>query len=148
MIKFDKSEYSIKMRRSNRMQASILYSRRFFYTMLMAALFLSLAACRPTQDLTDSLNQETLETLENVPPEAVQIVVNKLSQDAGISINQIQIMDFEQVEWADACLEVPQTGQECVQVITPGFRVVLEVDGQEYEFHSNEDGTVIVQAAP
>jgi hypothetical protein len=117
------------------------FLKNFFLTALVVVL--ALAACSPTDDLIDAV-----ETLENIPPAAVQEVVTKLSQDIDVTIDEIEIVDFEQVEWKDACLDIPSEGPVCAQVVTPGFRVVLEANGQQYEFHSNEDGTLIVQASP
>lgn len=80
------------------------------------------------------------------PPQAVLEVMNQLSQELNVSVDQIEVVEFEQVDWPDACLGIPQENQMCAQVVTPGFRVVLEVDGQQYEFRSNQDGTLVLQA--
>jgi uncharacterized lipoprotein YajG len=110
-----------------------------FLTLLISVL--ALAACNPV-DTIDSVNQETLESM---PPAAVLEVVSKLSQDLNISISEINIVEFESVEWPDSCLGINQADQACAQVITPGYRVVLEVNNEVYEYHSNQDGTVIIQ---
>lgn len=121
-------------------------TRNFYKPVLLAviSILFVLAACSPVNQ-TLPVNQETLESL---PPEAVMEVVSKLSQDLSVSINEIEIVSFEQVEWPDSCLGVPEEGQTCAQVITPGYRVMLEVDGNQYEFHSNMDGTLILMAPP
>jgi hypothetical protein len=76
-----------------------------------------------------------------VEPEAVLAAVNSLAQSLGVDVSQIQVVNFEQVEWPDACLGLPQTDETCAQVLTPGFRVVLDVAGVQYEVRTDETGT-------
>lgn len=116
---------------------------KFFRPVLMSmmVLALGLAACSPT-NMPDPGNA-TLPA--DVPPQAVMEAVNRLSEQLGVSVEDIEIREFEQVEWPDACLGIPQEGQACAQVVTPGFRVALEVNGEQYEFRSDQDGTLIVQ---
>lgn len=101
-----------------------------------------LAACSPA-DLPATGGEGTL---SDVPPQAVMEAATWLSQELGVSVEDIEIVEFEQVEWPDACLGVPQEGQACAQVITPGFRVSLEVNGQSYELRSDQEGKLIIQA--
>ena len=41
------------------------------------------------------------------------------------------------MEWSDASLGRPQPGMMYAQVITPGYLVVLEADGQQYTYHTD-----------
>ena len=99
-----------------------------------------LAACSPA-----NIPATGGEGTNEVPPPAVLEAAAWLSQELGISVEDIEIVEFEQVEWPDACLGVPQEGQACAQVITPGFRVSLEVNGQQYELRSDQEGKLIIQ---
>lgn len=120
-----------------------IQTRKFSHPLLTAVMVLTLglAACSPT-NIPDT-GEVTLPA--DLPPQAVLEAVNQLSEDLGVSVEDIEIREFEQVEWPDACLGIPQEGQACAEVITPGFRVALEANGEQYEFRSNQDGTVIVQ---
>jgi hypothetical protein len=111
--------------------------------LIMAVLMIGfgLAACSPA-----NLPPTGGEGVPNkVPPQAVLEAATWLSQELGISVENVEIVEFEQVEWPDACLGVPQEGQACAQVITPGFRVTLEVNGQQYELRSDQEGKLIIQ---
>ncbi|HWQ84196.1 MAG TPA: hypothetical protein VN363_06490 [Anaerolineales bacterium] len=122
-------------------------SPKFFRPILILALTLAvglLAACSSTT-LPDT---GSLGTAVDQPPEAVLQTVERLSQELGVAVEEIEIVEFEQVEWPDACLGFPQEGQACAQVVTPGFRVLLAVGDQQYEFRSDESGTVIVKTTP
>jgi hypothetical protein len=56
-------------------------------------------------------------------------------------------VDVEQVEWPDACLGVQLRGQVCAEVLTPGYRVTLEVQGQQYVYHTDQAGSQALLAA-
>jgi hypothetical protein len=81
-----------------------------------------------------------------VQPEAVIAAARNAAAALGVNIDQVRIISFEQVEWPDACLGLPQTDEACAQVVTPGFRVVLEINGQQLEFHTDQTGTNIRQS--
>ena len=49
----------------------------------------------------------------------------------------------KQVDWPDGCLGVQTPGVMCTMVITPGYRVILEADGKQYEYHTNASGDVV-----
>lgn len=117
--------------------------KNIFRPILMAVIVLTLglAACSPT-NIPDAGNV-TLPA--DLPPQAVLETANRLSDELGVSVEEVEIVEFEPVEWPDACLGIPQEDLACAEVITPGFRVALEVNGEQYEFRSNQDGTIIVQ---
>ncbi|RIK35401.1 MAG: hypothetical protein DCC57_23385 [Chloroflexi bacterium] len=71
-----------------------------------------------------------------------QMVVQQLGVDAGA----VSIASVEAVDWPDACLGVSQPDVMCAQVITPGYRVVIEANGQQYEYHTDATGGQIVLA--
>ena len=60
--------------------------------------------------------------------------------------DKIKLVSTEAVDWPDSCLGVSTEGIMCSQVVTPGFRVVLEADGKQVEYHTNQDASVIVPA--
>jgi hypothetical protein len=102
---------------------------------------LFLIACSQV-NLLSSVSQEAIISFHLSSCE----VASKLSRDLGISANEIKIIYFEQIDWPDACLGMPQEGQACAQIITPGYLVKLEVNGEEVEFRSDLDGKLIRMA--
>jgi len=101
---------------------------------------LILAACQPGQ--TDAL---PVTGEEDLPP-AVQVVLDQVSQQFGVEVQNIEIVETEPVEWPDACLGLPEVDEACAQVVTPGFRVELRVNDQTFEFRTDESGQIIRQA--
>lgn len=103
------------------------------------ALTLILTACQGGQANLPVTGQQDL-------PPAAQAVLDQASQQLGVNVQDIQITQLEQVDWPDACLGLPQGDEACAQVVTPGFRVQLQVNNQTYEFRTDESGTIIRQA--
>ena len=66
-----------------------------------------------------------------------------LSRRLAIEVDRIHLVEVEPVEWPDASLGCPQPGGMYAQVVTPGFRVVLEAVGERYEYHSDARQRVV-----
>lgn len=63
-----------------------------------------------------------------------------LAEQLGVSVDDIEVVMTEPVEWADACLELGEADEMCAQVITPGWRVTLSVNGEQYEVRTDDTG--------
>lgn len=68
-----------------------------------------------------------------------------LADELRLDVESVEVVSVEAVEWRDSSLGCPKPGQNYMSVITPGFRVVLQAGGQQYEYHTNQDGTILVQ---
>lgn len=79
--------------------------------------------------------------------DAGALVRQILAQQLQLNLDQIEIVTVEAVEWPDACLGVYTADMMCAQVLTPGYRVILAVDGQQYEYHTNLDGSSVQLAS-
>ena len=77
---------------------------------------------------------------------AQRAAVNALMEQLNVSADQIKLVSTEAVTWPDGCLGVVRMGVMCSQAEVPGFKIVLAADGQKYEFHTNQDGTVALLA--
>lgn len=66
-----------------------------------------------------------------------------LAQRLSISTSQIVLIEAMEAEWSDSSLGCPQPGMDYLQVITPGYRILLEASGTRYEYHSNRDTYVV-----
>lgn len=63
-----------------------------------------------------------------------------LAEELGVDPETgIRLVTAEQVQWRSGALGCPQPDQGYTQAITPGYRIILEVDGQTYAFHGAED---------
>ena len=85
-------------------------------------------------------------------PEVEQVVMTvrqMLMQQVQADVDSIQLVSVESVEWPDGCLGLSAPDEMCMQMIVPGYRVVLAVDGQEYVYRTDREARSIrLQPAP
>ncbi len=62
------------------------------------------------------------------------------------SSDAVEVLSVEAVEWPNSCLGCPAEGESCMDVITPGYKIRLQVDGQTYEYHAGADRVVLCQS--
>jgi hypothetical protein len=67
-----------------------------------------------------------------------------LAEKLGIDSSKIVVVSIEAVEWPNSCLGVLQKDVYCAQMITPGYQIVLQAEGQTYEYHTNKSGSGII----
>lgn len=110
-------------------------------------LILIVTACSPRAQATEApSNDNEQPTPTHIPVDltpAQRAAINALSENLGAPVDQIKLVSTEAVEWPDGCLGIEEEGLACTQVITPGFRVILESNGRQVEYRTNEDGTQI-----
>jgi hypothetical protein len=75
---------------------------------------------------------------------AVRLSREDLARRLGIGAEEVRTVSLEGVEWRDASLGCPQPGMMYAQVITPGYRVVLEAEGVRYEYHTDWGRVVVL----
>lgn len=76
-----------------------------------------------------------------------QMVSGDLAQRLGIDISDIVLLSQEAVDWSDSALGCPAPGMNYLQVITPGYKITLQAEGETYTFHTNE-GDFFVLCGP
>lgn len=79
-------------------------------------------------------------------PEAAVSARDTLAKELGVPADAINVQSAEPAQWPDSCLGAAAAGEMCAQVITPGFEVVLEHDGDQYVYHTNASGTSVRSA--
>lgn len=75
---------------------------------------------------------------------AVAATIVHLTNQTGLSADQISVVSIEPTDWSDASLGCPQEGMMYAQVITPGYLIVLDAQGQQYEYHADQAGNVVL----
>ena len=86
---------------------------------------------------------------KNVEPikgseEALTAAIADLVEQTGVSADKITLVSMEAVEWSDASLGCPQEGFMYAQVITPGYLIILETQGQQYKYHTDQTKNVVL----
>jgi len=75
-------------------------------------------------------------------------VVEQAAAETGVDSADIRVVTAAAVTWSDGSLGCPQPGQAYTQALVPGFRVVLDVDGEEVHFHASRSGDFAACADP
>lgn len=108
-----------------------------------------LTACAPQSQPTEqsllpnedvSIPQPTAEMTS-----AESAALAALSKALNLPPGQITWLSTEAVEWPDGCLGVQKTGMMCTQVVVPGYKILLQVNGVPYEMRTDETGSQVMQ---
>lgn len=123
--------------------------RRFALLMLTMGLWVT--ACQPqAPEGTGEVPSPLPPTSTAVPPvdltPAQVAVLGTLSDALGLPLEQIKIVSTEAVDWSDSCLGIIHANLGCAEMITPGFRIILEANQLQYEYHTNQAGQQIAGA--
>lgn len=77
--------------------------------------------------------------------EAVTAARTLLANDLNTEPRALIIQMTEEVDWADASIGCPEDGASYAQVITPGYRMTFEFEGETYKVHTSADGTQVAR---
>jgi hypothetical protein len=73
-------------------------------------------------------------------PHSVVAAIHYLADELRIDPGLIQVMDYMEVEWPDTCLAAPRPHEQCSQVVTSGWRVMVKGSGEVYELRTDLTG--------
>jgi hypothetical protein len=79
---------------------------------------------------------------------AEALAVVELAQRLGVDPAAVTVLAVEAVQWPDTSLGFPEPGKSYAQVITPGYRIQLEVEGKVYELHGDSNGRFVMASDP
>lgn len=72
---------------------------------------------------------------------AIDAAKADLAARLGVDARGIEVSSVEATYW-DGCLGIATPGMACIQIAIPGYRIVLEVGGVAYEYHTDTEGKV------
>lgn len=87
---------------------------------------------------------DSFSPLPTPPGGALSAAATYLAAELGIPSQEVAMLSSEPVEWPDASLGCPQPGMGHAQVVTPGYRFILQAGGREYELHTDQTGQSVV----
>jgi len=77
--------------------------------------------------------------------EAVTAARTLLANDLDTEPRALIIQSTDEVDWANAAIGCEEAGVSYAQVITPGYRMVFEFEGETYEVHTSADGKQVAR---
>jgi len=73
----------------------------------------------------------------------VAVAKTDLMQRLGVTEEAILVKSVEEKQWRNSSLGCPQPGMMYAQVITPGYRIVLTVGENDYDFHTDMSRAIL-----
>lgn len=89
--------------------------------------------------LGDPITKPSSPVDEPFPP-AVTAAVGFLADRMDMNPGDVEVIEFTPTSWPDACLGLPDEGETCDQVATPGWKILMRVGAEEFEIHSDQIG--------
>src|SRR5688500_17904760 len=75
-----------------------------------------------------------------IPSDLLAEVISAGASEAGVGADAVDVVIAEAVTWSDGSIGCPEPGMMYTQALVPGYRVVLEADGRELNFHAAQSG--------
>ena len=119
---------------------------------IITILMMVITACGPVIAATEEPSapaEEQEPTPTHIPVDltpAQRAALTALADQLSLTADKIKLVSTEAVTWPDGCLGIVRMGVLCTQAEVPGFKIILEVDGKNYEFHTNQDGSIVMLA--
>jgi len=79
----------------------------------------------------------SVQTGPNNSNKTVQKARRWLADRLNVPLGWVKLVSVERVEWPDSCLGLPEPYENCLMVITPGYRMIFSVMGENYELHTD-----------
>ena len=117
---------------------------------ILVLIFSSLFACSQTpvnKPVTDA--PPPTAPAANPLPEALLAVKKTIAEQVNLGVDDIKLVNYENAQWSNNCLDWPEAGQECLETITTGYSGIVDAGLQNFLFRTNQDGSVtrIIPAA-
>jgi len=77
-------------------------------------------------------------------PAPVQKAIERLARSREISVDAVEVISHEFVQWPDTSLGAPRPGYVYAQVLTGGYKVILVAQGRRYEYHTDTRTRVVL----
>jgi hypothetical protein len=74
-------------------------------------------------------------------PDPARAMASRTSQDLaerlGIDVSAVEVVEVVGMDWPDSSVGCPDPDMGYLTVITPGYRIVLEAEGEQYTYHTD-----------
>ncbi|MGE5251483.1 MAG: hypothetical protein ACM3QS_14875 [Bacteroidota bacterium] len=83
-------------------------------------------------------------TPEAAAQELVKLSQNLLNEQFQIAPGDIAVTEVTPMTWPDASLGCPKIGVMYIQVVTPGYQIVLQAKDHTFTFHTDAKSQVVL----
>ncbi|GIV65672.1 MAG: hypothetical protein KatS3mg047_0065 [Bellilinea sp.] len=82
-----------------------------------------------------------------IPQEEADMIFEKvrstIAEQLGVAPEAINLIEMSPIEWPDGCLGLASPDEMCIQVITPGYRLLVEVNDNTLEVRTDQNGNQV-----
>jgi hypothetical protein len=89
--------------------------------------------------ITFVAGQGSPEQLSDVERDAAERAIAALADELHVRRDRILVDTVQALNWPDSSIGCPKPGMAYLQVVTPGYRVILRAEGQIYTVHEAGD---------
>jgi len=75
-----------------------------------------------------------------VSEEMIAVAKADAAQRSGKSVAEITLVSAERVTWSNSAMGCPMPGRMYTQALVPGYRIVLSVGEQKFNYHAGSKG--------
>ena len=115
-------------------------TKKFILGSFMVILLLTAAACAKDND-----RAQPPELPEDTEP-LVILAKFDLTLKTNVDVEKINLISVEKTTFSNASLDIPEPGADYPAVETPGYIILLEAEGETYEYRAS--GERVVQVPP
>lgn len=106
------------------------------------------AGCQVSSNTTPTSSVTTSSTLyySATPDSGPLIAVCKadLAEITGLTEADVSLISVTAAEFSDTSLGCPEPGKSYAQVITPGYIIILQANGKQYEYHTDQHEAIVL----
>jgi hypothetical protein len=112
------------------------------FTLAMPLLVVACSALDEPGGSTSPSPTASPQPLDNgtVPVELFDAIVDDAATRASVDRAAFTVFVASAVTWSDGSMGCPEPGMFYTQALVPGYRVVLEAAGTQYDYHSDRRG--------
>ncbi len=92
----------------------------------------------PTREISPTPERNVVITDETLL-KLIEQAKDDLTTRANVARDAITLKSAQAVEWRDSSLGCPMEGMMYAQVITPGYLIVFQAAGKEWNYHAGRD---------
>jgi hypothetical protein len=117
-----------------------------FGFVLVAVLAACGTATEPPSDPAPTTIAEGESTTTTVPAvtdeqdRVVALAIEDLAGSQSVEEDEVALVSYEKVTWRDGSIGCPVEGRSYTQALVDGYRIILEVGGEEYHYHGAGSG--------
>lgn len=94
----------------------------------------------PTLPTESTLPSAFVSEGKGVPAALLEPVLVDAAARFGVEVGEVTILSAELRDWPDGALGCPVAGMLYTQVVTPGYRVLIEAGGEQLDYRMNRRG--------